>query len=383
MKAITKFCKNCILPDGFLNINLDENEVCDFCRDPTFINENWRKVQISEDMRKESLDGWKNIVLQMKKSQGKENYDCILGYSGGKDSTALLDMLVNEYHLSVLALTIDTGLMTEVAKQNIQNSLTKLEYSEHHLFIENASSTFIKLYRYMFLNQSSQNLILTGKVCDHCSDLIHSIMVKEAIKREIPFIILGYSSDQIKRYFFEIPETEIRKEWNPSFIQEEPFTGEDRNWFLTQEERCLPHLPRIVLPYHVLDYNEDKIIAKVTSQGLIENGKSDPVLTNCHVVKAALIYDFYRYGGLPYGLQYAELVRQADETKKLRVRKKWLRLYKSVAKAILNGNFAKSGVNTFFSKIGVSKQDLLEKIANNLEKDPNKDTIKTNLELFR
>jgi len=332
-------------------------------------------------MRECALQDWKNTIVTIQNSS-KDSYDCIVGYSGGKDSTALLDMLVNELDLKVLALTIDMGLMTEVAKNNIKQTLNRLEYQNHHVLIEDATNTFSKLYKYLFLNHHSHTYALTLTICDYCSDLIHSIMVKEAIIRKIPLIILGYSSDQIKRYFYEIPEKEMRTEWIPDFIRENPFTEEDREWFLTNKDLKNASFPRIILPYHILEYDEASLIKRVTSKGLITQGHTDPVLTNCHVVKAGLMYDLYRYGGIPYALQYAESVRQEEVSKRPRTRKKWLRLYKSVGNAILTGTFAKEGIEMFLSQIGISKNDLLERIERELASDPNRDIIKENIKVL-
>jgi len=375
------FCSKCVLPNGFLYNRLDENGVCDFCRDSSFSTSNWKKIQITNEMRECALQDWKNTIVTIQNSS-KDSYDCIVGYSGGKDSTALLDMLVNELDLKVLALTIDMGLMTEVAKNNIKQTLNRLEYQNHHVLIEDATNTFSKLYKYLFLNHHSHTYALTLTICDYCSDLIHSIMVKEAIIRKIPLIILGYSSDQIKRYFYEIPEKEMRTEWIPDFIRENPFTEEDREWFLTNKDLKNASFPRIILPYHILEYDEASLIKRVTSKGLITQGHTDPVLTNCHVVKAGLMYDLYRYGGIPYALQYAESVRQEEVSKRPRTRKKWLRLYKSVGNAILTGTFAKEGIEMFLSQIGISKNDLLERIERELASDPNRDIIKENIKVL-
>ncbi|TFF97458.1 MAG: hypothetical protein EU547_04280 [Promethearchaeota archaeon] len=381
LKKDHQFCSNCVLPNGFLNIRLDEHGVCDFCRDPSFLNPNWKKVRITKEMRNNAFQDWTSTIEAIQ-SSNEGSYDCIVGYSGGKDSTALLDMLINELHLRVLALTIDTGLMTDIAKQNIKTTLTTLDYQKHHLLIEEATPTFSKLYRFLFLHHHTNIRSLTISICDYCSDLIHSIMVKEAIRRNIPLIILGYSSDQIKRYFYEIPEEEMRSDWTPDFIYEDPFTKEDQQWFFTDKDLKNSSFPRILLPYHVLDYNEANIIKKVTSKGLIPQGHTDPVLTNCHVVKAGLMYDLYRYGGIPYALQYAELVRQEEEEKRPRTRKKWLRLYKSIGKAILDGKFAKEGIEMFLSRIGISKNELLHRTEKELETDPQKEIIKQNLTLL-
>jgi hypothetical protein len=335
-------------------------------------------------MRKNALKDWHSTINSIKKVKKEGEYDCVLGYSGGKDSTALLDMLINQLNLNPLAITINTGQMSDIAKNNIKNTLETLEYSDHHILIEDAVPVFTKLYRFLFLNHKSNNEILTGNICDYCSDLIHSILTKEAIKKNIPLIILGYSPDQIKRYFYEIPREEITNEWFPQFIFDKPFTDIDRQFFLDPKGLNGKKIPRILLAYHVLPYDEQKIIKHVNSKNLIEKGKANPILTNCHVVKAALIYDFYRYGGLSYALQYAELVRQEpDETKRIRARRKWLRLYKNVAKLIVKGTFASDEVGEFLREINISKSELYNNISDYLEEDPNKDIILENINLFK
>ena len=68
-----KICNNCILPETFPGIRFDENGVCNFCRE----------------------------------FKGKGSYDCLMAYSGGKDSTYTLWILKKKYDLRILALTFD------------------------------------------------------------------------------------------------------------------------------------------------------------------------------------------------------------------------------------------------------------------------------------
>ncbi|MFX1395245.1 MAG: hypothetical protein ACFFAH_17000 [Promethearchaeota archaeon] len=308
----------------------------------------------------------------MKLNHGNQQYDCIIGYSGGKDSTALLDIFVNEYNLNPLAVTVDTGYMTDIAMENMKDTLKKIKID--HIFIKKAIPTFTKLYKFHFLNHQSNEKCLTKVICDYCSDLLHSILVKEAIRKEISFIILGYSPDQIARYFYEIPQNEILNDWIPKFILNVPFTDEDREWFINSNEFKSKKIPRVLLPFHVLKYQEDKIIHRIESRNLIKKGYGDPLKTNCNVVAAALFYDLNRYGGILYALQYAELVRQDPS-----IRKKWLRTIKMVAPLILEGKFKEKGVNEFFQKIGVTKEEFLKYIKTQLDNDPNKNLILKNL----
>lgn len=377
------FCRNCILPDGFLGLQLDNEGLCNYCRNPNHKNVNWSKVQIDETQKVEMRKDWNEAIESLHKTHKKDRYDCVLGYSGGKDSTALLDYLVNKLKLNVLAITINTGFMTDVAIQNINTTLTKMGLQDHHLFIDDVAITFTRLYRWLFFNHQSNTVSLTVDVCDHCSDLIHSIIIKEAIKRKIEYVFLGYSPDQIKRYFYEIPRSDALKEWNPIFVDLAPFTDKDRACYIDNEQYLIDDIPRILLPYHVIEYDEKKIVKRVEEKGLISKGKADPILTNCHVVKAAMIYDFYRYGGITYALQYAELVRQAPDEKTRQIhRKKWLRVYKGIAHSIFKGNFNTKGIDTFLDRIGCSIEEILKSIILYRNQDPNQNKILENLALL-
>jgi tRNA(Ile)-lysidine synthase TilS/MesJ len=378
------FCQNCILPNGFLGIKLDQEGLCNFCTDPFYKNSNWSKKNPKEDIRIKASQNWRETIKKITESKNNIKYNCILGYSGGKDSTALLDMLINDFKLKPLAVTINNGHLTDIARENIQKTLKTLNYSSHHICIENAVPTFNKLFKYIFLNHNSNEKIITGKVCDYCCDLMHSILVKQAINKKISIIFLGYSPDQIKRYFYEIPKEYIKQKWFPDFILKQPFDENDRKFFLNPREIKNEKIPRILLPYHIIDYDEKEIIDRLNSKNLIEKGKADPVLTNCHVGKAAILYDFYRFGGLSYALQYAELVRQEPtEEKRKKSRKKWLRLYRNVAKAIIHGKFDKKGIEDLFNQINISKKKLLENIKYRVDRDPNKELILENINFFK
>ena len=384
MTEIKHICQHCVVPNNFLGVSLNGEGLCNYCQDASYKTINWWKVDIDEALRRKSLKDWNKVVHSMQKNHGALEYDCILGYSGGKDSTALVDTFVNEYGLNPLLITIDTGFMTEVAKQNIKDTLTKMNLFENHIFIEEAIPVFTKLYKYFFFHHTSQELALTIKICPVCTDLIHTILVKEALKRRIPYVMIGFSPDQIKRYFYEtskentiedgIPDEEFRQVLNP----------QDVTWYLTEDEIDSGNIPRVLYPYHVIDYDENEIIERIESKGLIAKGKGDPVITNCHVVKAALMYDLYRYGGVTYILQYAELVRQqkTDEERK-KSRSQWLRVYNQVSRAILKGTFSVEGINLFLEKIGTTKEELLNSIIAQRNADPNKVQILQNLELLR
>jgi len=380
-------CQKCILVDGSFGVEVNSNGLCSYCADPHFVSPTWKKVIVNDKIKREKLADWKNTVSQMKKSHGNREYCCVLGYSGGKDSTALLDTFVNEYHLRPYLVSIDTGFMTDVAKKNIKDTLAKMGLENDHIFIEAAIPTFTKLYKYFFLDfQPKPNgKALTAEICHTCTDLIHTILIKEAMKQGLKYVIIGFSPDQIARYFYETSQEDTFEDGIPHPSKfKKSLSSEDLVWYLDDNSANLQDLPRVLYPYHVIAYDENEIIERIESKGLIEVGKGDSVLTNCHVVKAGLLYDLYRFGSLPYALQYAELVRQKENGEERRkARKEWIRIMVRVGRNILNGTFNIEGMNAFFNRIGSSAPDIISAIQEQVDHDSNKDLILRNIELHR
>ncbi|MBA7515886.1 hypothetical protein ES705_07931 [subsurface metagenome] len=368
-------CKNCILIDGSFGIELNSEGICNYCEDPAYKTTNWWKTQITEKMKETGLRDWNSVIELMRSRKEEKKYDCIVGYSGGKDSTALLYTMVHDYGFNPLAVTIDSGFIPETAFENIKDTLKKI--SVDHVVIDGAKETFRKLYQWVFTDQDSNDLTLTRNLCDNCGDLVHSLVVREAMKRDIDIILFGYSPDEIRRYFYEIPQHEIEHDWKPSFINRELFTEEDRNHYFTPEDFENHTVPRIILPYHVIDYNEEDIIQLIESKNLVKKGNSSTLKTSCHVIAAALFYDLNRFGALPYALQFAELIRQDPS-----IRKKWLITLKRLTPMIREGKFNESGVNFTLEKIGLSRETLLSIVQNKVNQDPNRDKIIRNLNLF-
>ncbi|MBY9006167.1 MAG: hypothetical protein KGD63_05370 [Candidatus Lokiarchaeota archaeon] len=376
-------CDNCIIYDGLFGLEINSKGLCNFCEDPNHVNPNWRKVRIDNPTRQKRLMEWNEIIRTLQDKNGQNEYSCVIGYSGGKDSTALIDTFINEYNLKPFLVTINTGFMTDIAKDNIRKSLDKMNLSKDHIFVEDAIPTFIKLYRHLFLNHLSAEKALAADVCHTCTDLIHTVIVKEAIKKKIDYVFIGFSPDQIARYFFKTPKKDTYNDGLPrpqEFKKE--INNEDLKWYLN-ENTNIDILPQVIYPYHVIEYDENEIINRIEAKGLIDKGKGDPVLTNCHVIKAAMYYDFYRYGAIFYAVQYAELVRQKDnDIEREKARKYYLRLMSRIGKNIKNDNFDSEGYENFLKKIGITKDIIFKIIENQRKNDPNLKKILKNIDVI-
>lgn len=253
-------------------------------------------------------------------------------------------------------------------------------------FIEESFETFTKLYRYFLSGYKPQSdeKCVSLSICHTCTDLIHTALVKEAMKKGIDHVIVGFSPDQIARYYYETSPEETLEDGIPHPQElNDNLAEDDLQWYLTPDTP-LEEIPHVLYPYHVINYDQSEIIKRIETKELVEVGKGDPVLTNCHVVMTGMMYDLFRFGGVSYSFQYAELIRQQENSEAWKQeRKGWLRTMKRVAKGLLNGQLATEGINTVLDRIGISRQELLSTIEEQVEQDPNKEQILRNIELLR
>jgi len=111
-------CTHCLLDTSDRLITFDEHGVCNYCKEYT-------------DKQKEyeqSVAGnyFSSAIERIKRSKKKQEYDCIIGVSGGLDSSYLL-YLAKEHGLNPLAVHYDCGWNTEYAVSNIEQIISKFD----------------------------------------------------------------------------------------------------------------------------------------------------------------------------------------------------------------------------------------------------------------
>lgn len=113
-----KTCKRCILDSDIPQITFDEEGICSFCRIYDQLEEN----NPNDETARKKLD---TIVEKIKKDGKGKDYDCVVGVSGGVDSTYTLWTVV-QLGLRPLAVHFDNGWDSELAVKNIENLISKL-----------------------------------------------------------------------------------------------------------------------------------------------------------------------------------------------------------------------------------------------------------------
>ena len=119
MKAY-QVCTNCVMDTSDPKIMFDGNGVCDHCR--SFYNNILPKWQPNEA-------GWKillNKVEQIKKAGEGKEFDCIIGISGGADSSYMTYLAKEKLGMRPLVFHVDGGWNSQIAVNNIEKIIDGL-----------------------------------------------------------------------------------------------------------------------------------------------------------------------------------------------------------------------------------------------------------------
>ncbi len=115
-----QICTRTVMDSSDPGIKFDHNGICDHVHDfENFVKPNWR----TDDIARTKL---LNKVEKIKKSGKGKEFDCILGLSGGVDSSYLLHIAVKEFGLRPLVFHVDAGWNSELAVHNINVLVSKL-----------------------------------------------------------------------------------------------------------------------------------------------------------------------------------------------------------------------------------------------------------------
>jgi len=107
-----KRCTKCLLPETFPFIEFDEQGICNYCH-----NHKTSKAA-------KTLDDLNVLVEPYRRKKGVP--DCIVPFSGGRDSTYTLHIVKKELGLNPIAFTYDWGMVTDLARRNIARACGKL-----------------------------------------------------------------------------------------------------------------------------------------------------------------------------------------------------------------------------------------------------------------
>jgi N-acetyl sugar amidotransferase len=169
-------CSSCIMDTSVPDISFDQNGVCNFCKQ--YHN------QISKDLYQdeEGQARLEKLVSKIKKRGEKREYDCLIGISGGVDSSYVAYLVKKKYGLRPLALHLDNGWNTELSVANVEQIVKRLDIDLYTYVLD---WEVFKDLQISFLKSSITNIEIPT---DHA---IWAALIRTAAEKKIPYIIAG------------------------------------------------------------------------------------------------------------------------------------------------------------------------------------------------
>lgn len=299
-----KRCEKCVLPETFPGIDFDEVGICNFCR--SFKGRNILENSITKYHLRF------NELLETSSKIG--SYDCLMAFSGGKDSTYTLVLLKEQYNLSILALTMDNGFISPHTQDNIYRVIEKLGV-DHIMYkpsFDLLKSIFQKAVNSVMY--SKKTLTRASTICTSCMGIVKFLTLRLAIESDIPFIIYGWSPGQIpiEASIFKNNPTMIRSMQKVLLEPMREAAGPDiENYFLREQHFSHKEkFPYNISPLAFLNYDEKKVIDTITKYGWRRPNDTDPNSTNCLLNAFAIKVHKDRFQFNPYVFELSKLVRE-------------------------------------------------------------------------
>jgi N-acetyl sugar amidotransferase len=239
-----RVCSNCVMDTTDSRITFDENGICDHCR--TYYREilpNWH----TDERGRADLDA---IVSDIK-TQGKgKPFDCIIGLSGGIDSSYLTYLAKVELGLSPLVFHVDAGWNSQIAVHNIEKLVDGLGLD---LYTEVIDWPEMRDLQVAFFKSGVPHIDTPQ---DHA---FFAMMYKFAEEHDVKYILTGanYSTECVRNpvewMYYQSDSTQLRdihRKYGSRPLNQFPLTS------ILRHKIYLPYLKgiRVVRPLNYLPY---------------------------------------------------------------------------------------------------------------------------------
>ena len=172
-----KRCSICVMPSTVPGSGLDSSDICSWCRDgyPNYIPK-------GEDQLRKLLES------NLNRSTGA---DCLVGLSGGKDSSYAVLELATKFGLKVEAFTYEHGGLTPLALQNARRVCQEVGVQHHTLSLR--GEEHLDSFKSYFKAWVKAPKPVTAAMCCVACKHLHLLGTKLAARRKIPMVIWANS----------------------------------------------------------------------------------------------------------------------------------------------------------------------------------------------
>ena len=248
MKKDNQVCTNCVMDTTDSKISFDEKGVCDHCN--TFYSDILPRWHTGEKGDK----ALKEMVKKIKKEGKGKDFDCLMGMSGGIDSSYLLYVMVEKYGLRPLVFHVDAGWNSQIAVNNIERLVDGLGLD---LYTEVINWEEIKDLQLAFF-KSGVSHVDTPQ--DHS---FFATMYKFASKHKIKHILTGgnYSTECVRNplewMYYQSDSIQLKD------IYKKHGTGKLKDYPISNilwHKVYLPYIKgiKLIRPLDFVPYNKDE-----------------------------------------------------------------------------------------------------------------------------
>ena len=346
----SKRCKNCVSSEKMTPLNT--NGLCDKC-----VQYKKNQADVNKPYEKEL-----NQLLNDSQNKGNNQYDALVLYSGGKDSTYLIKRIQNEFpKLRILAYTLDNGFMSPVALQNIHEMLPRLKVD--HIFIKPHDGFHKKLFRYAITHLNAMGGYGTVDFSD--GEFMLDTARNIAAEKRIPLILCGYSKYQVQNglllHHYESPrEKELADRTETAGLKL-------KDIFKNQSEIDLwwhgaKHAPadvaRLIFPLYAWDLEEEHIKSKVKEWGLMNAKNHSPIVTNHQLIALLGVVDVHQLGYSSFEIEFSRMIREGKAD-----RKEWQPIFEFLEYTSKTGMFLKPTIIQSLKWLDLNLNDVGVKFA--------------------
>ena len=171
-------CTRCVMPETWEGISFDEEGVCSICRE--YEKEEKFDTKEREKRLRQILEKYKQRAIET-----GNKYDCLVGYSGGKDTAYTLWAMIKKYKMKPLAVTFDHGFpLSPEGAWNLNEFPKKLDCDHIKFTIGNG-------LRNALCHKGSE---INGDFCWHCHVGIMTLLPRISLQWDTPLQIWGEPS---------------------------------------------------------------------------------------------------------------------------------------------------------------------------------------------
>ena len=295
-------CRRCVLDSAIPGISFDDTGLCSICQ----------KTAPEEELAEHRTKSRREMEEAISKARGARPYDCVVAFSGGKDSSYVLKMLVETYGLACLAVTIDNGFLSSGVVANCKAVCGKLGVD--HIMFTPKSTFMTAMYRTSAVSEEmhpKSAIQRASSICNSCINVINTHMLRIAVQQNIPMIAGGYIGGQLPKdtAVFRINLKANLRQRDISVRRYVGHFGADAADYFSLPPNTPDRDIIVINPMLGLMLREDEIIGALAPLGWMRPTDTGVTSTNCRLNDLGVYIHSRRHGFHPYIFEIADQVR--------------------------------------------------------------------------